>query len=128
MAIEQKTVIVEGSEYLLTQFDGERGFIVLQKLLKVVGPVLSSLAGGDENADVEKHVPLAEALKDLFSKIDDPSIFALVKELVSSASKDGSVVSFKSEFAGNYKKLFLLVQEIVEFNYGNVFTLGGTVA
>lgn len=123
MSIEQKKVTILDTEYMLTQFDGERGFIVLQKLLKVIGPVLAGMAGGD---DPEKNINLSEALRDLFTKIDDPSIFALVKELVATASKDNMAVNFKNEFAGNYQKLFQLVQAVVEYNYGNVFTLGGS--
>ena len=124
MAIEQKTVNVDGTEYMLTQFDGEKGFIVMQKLLKVIGPVLAGLSGSGKEG--EENVTLGDALKDLFVKIDDPTIFALVRELISTVSKDTMAISFKTEFAGNYKRLFALVQEVVEFNYGNVFTLGGS--
>jgi hypothetical protein len=35
-------------------------------------------------------------------------------------------INFDMEFAGKYDKLFNLVKEILEFNFGSVFTLFGS--
>ncbi|MNG33800.1 hypothetical protein D3C84_1201320 [compost metagenome] len=50
----------------------------------------------------------------------------LIKELIQTVSKSNMAINYDMEFAGEYDKLFLLVQEVVEFNFGSVFTLLGS--
>lgn len=117
--IQQKNVTVNGNDYLLTQFGGLQGLKLGKQLIKTLGPAFATLQATDGG--------VGKALDILFANLDD-NTEKLIIDLVSGASKSGVAVNFNMEFAGNYDTLFLLVKEIVEFNFGSVFTLLGSNA
>ena len=114
--IQQKMVTVRDTEYMLTHLPATRGVRVLKQLGKLVGPAIGSYQAGGIPAAVEV----------LFNNIESVDVENLIKELVGSASKGSMAINFDMEFAGQYDKLMLLVQEVVEFNFGSVFTLLGS--
>lgn len=116
--IQQKSTTIQGTEYLLTHLPATKGVRVLKQLGKLVGPAIGSYQEGGIPAAVEV----------LFNNIDTVDVESLIKELVNTVSKGSMAVNFDMEFAGQYDKLFLLVQEVVEFNFGSVFTLLGSDA
>lgn len=116
--IQQKTVSVLGTDYLLTHIPAIRGTRMLKRLVKLVGPAMATF---------QKDNDLGGAMSALFESLDD-GVEALIVELVASATKGSVGINFDSEFAGEYDKLALLVKEIVEFNYGSVFSLLGSDA
>lgn len=116
--IQQKTVTVQGTEYMLTHLPAIRGTRMLKRLVKLVGPAMATF---------QKEQDLGGAMSALFDNLDD-NVEALIVELVASATKQNMAIHFDSEFAGQYDKLALLVKEIVEFNYGSVFSLLGSDA
>lgn len=116
MAISQKQVNIQGTDYLITHFPAMRGTRVLKQLTKLIGPSFAVLQG---NGD------LTSALNILFENLDQ-NVEQLIVELVSTCSKGSMGINFDMEFAGEYDKLFLLVKEVVEFNFGSVFTLLGS--
>ena len=116
MAIGQKHVTIQGTEYLITHFPAMRGTRVLKQLTKLIGPSFATLQGGGD---------IGSALNILFDNLDD-NVEKLIVELVSTCSKGSMGINFDMEFAGEYDKLFLLVKEVVEFNFGSVFTLLGS--
>lgn len=118
MAIQQKEVNILGTDYLLTQFPGMTGLKLGKQLIKTLGPSFAVMSSGEGNS-------ITGALNVLFENLDDNSE-ALIIALVSSASKGSVAINFNTEFAGEYDKLFLLVKEIVEFNYGSVFQMLGS--
>lgn len=122
MALKQKTVTIGEEEFLITTLPTSRGLKVLKQITKLVGPAFGELAKG-EVADGQSVV--AAAISKLVENLDQVEIEVLVKELVSSATKGTVAINFDSEFSGEYAKLLMLVKEIVEFNYGSVFTLVG---
>lgn len=125
MAIKQKTTTINGEEYLLSTFPAGKGLKILKQLTKLVGPAFAEmLKGGDPESNTENAMSLA--LEKLFDNLDCVDVESLVKELITSATKGSVTINFDMEFSGEYDKLFQLVQEIVEFNFGNVFTLFGT--
>ena len=115
--IQQKDVTIKGQTYKLTHFNGMVGLKLGKQLVKVLGPSFAAASQGN----------IVDALETLFENLDDNSE-ALVIALVSGASKNNMAIDFNSEFAGEYDKLFLLVKEIVEFNYGSVFQMLGSAA
>lgn len=118
MAIKQKEVFINGEQYLLTSIPGMTGLKLGKQLIKTLGPAFAVLQG--EQASVSK------AMEVLFDNLDD-NAEALVIALVSSGANKGAMaINFNTEFAGEYDKLFLLVKEIVEFNYGSVFQMLGS--
>lgn len=121
--IRQKTVTISGEEFLISTLPATKGIKVLKQLTKLVGPAFSELMKGGQNEDFN---PVSVALEKLFDNLDSVDVENLVKELVGSASKGSVAINFDMEFSGDYAKLFMLVKEIVEFNYGSVFTLFGS--
>lgn len=120
MSIKQKTVTVLGQDYMLTQFPAIRGTKVLKQLTKLIGPSFAAMQGSANEADKMKL-----ALDTLFDNLDGP-VEDLLVVLVQSATKGNVAINFDMEFAGEYDRLFLLVKEIVEFNFGTVFTMFGS--
>lgn len=114
--ISQKTVNIKGDDYIITHMPAGRGVRVLKQLGKLAGPAFSSYQSGG----------LSGAISALFDNIDSVDVENLIKELVATASKGSMAINYDMEFAGAYDKLFLLVQEVVEFNFGSVFTLLGS--
>lgn len=121
--IKQKTININGEDFIINTLPATKGLKVLKQLTKLIGPAFSELIKGGEGSDVN---PVSVAMEKLFDNLDSVDIEVLVKELVSSASKGSIAINFDMEFAGDYAKLFSLVREIVEFNFGNVFTLFGS--
>lgn len=113
--IQQKEVTIKGDSYTLTHFNGMVGLKLGKQLIKVLGPSFTLASQGN----------IPEALSILFENLDENSE-ALVIALVSGATKGNMAINFNVEFAGEYDKLFLLVKEIVEFNYGSVFQMLGS--
>lgn len=119
MAIKQKTVNINGEDFLLTSIPAIGGTRILKQLVKLMGPSF---------AQFQKEQDLAGAMNLLFENLDSVGVEQLLVDLVSSATKGSMAINFNVEFAGEYDKLYLLVKEIVEFNYGSVFTLFGSDA
>lgn len=117
--IEQKTVNIQGTDYLLTQIPAIRGMRLGKQLIKLVGPAFATF---------QRDQDLGGAVTALLENLDAVGVEQLIVDLVSSANKGSMGIQFDSEFAGEYDKLYLLVKEIVEFNYGSVFTLLGSDA
>lgn len=115
--IQQKEVTIKGDSYTLTHFNGMVGLKLGKQLVKVLGPSFAAASQGN----------IVTALETLFNNLDDNSE-ALIIALVSGATKGNMAINFNVEFAGEYDKLFMLVKEIVEFNYGSVFQMLGSAA
>jgi hypothetical protein len=113
--ILQKEVTIKGDVYTLTHFNGMVGLKLGKQLVKILGPSFAAASQGN----------VADALQTLFENLDDNSE-ALIIALVSGATKGNMAINFNIEFAGEYDKLFLLVKEVVEFNYGSVFQMLGS--
>ncbi len=118
MAIGQKQVTILGTEYLITHFPAMRGTRVLKQLTKILGPALVQMQGDGQDK-------IGNAMNALFENLDQ-GVEQLIVELVSTCSKGSVGINFDMEFAGEYDKLFLLVREVIEFNFGSVFTLLGS--
>ena len=114
--IKQKTVTIEGDEYLLNSMPATKGLKCLKQITKVVGPAIAELDGEES---------FMKVIGKLLDNLDSVDVESLVKELVASAAKGNMAINFDTEFSGDYVKLFNLVKEIVEFNFGSVFTLVG---
>lgn len=114
--IGQKTVTVKDTDYVITHMPAGKGVRILKQIGKLVGPAFTSLQAGGT----------AAAIASLFDNIDNVDVEALIRELISTASKGSVAINYDMEFAGAYDKLFLLAQEVVEFNFGSVFTLLGS--
>lgn len=116
--ILQKQITVQGTDYTITHLPTTKGIRVLKQIGKLVGPAMLSYQGGG----------VAAAIGAIFENIDSVDVESLIKELIASVSKGSMAINYDMEFAGEYDKLYQLVQEVVEFNFGSVFTLLGSDA
>lgn len=116
--IQQKTVTILGQDYMLTHFPAIKGTKILKQLVKIVGPSIAALQGSSDDR-------VGAAMTALFDNLDGP-VEEVLMVLVDSATKNNMKINFDMEFAGEYDRLFLLVKEIVEFNFGSVFTMFGS--
>lgn len=127
MAIKQKTAVIKGEEFLLTSIPALAGVRILKELMKLGGPAFAAFQAksDDQGASAEG---LALAIEALLENLDKSPVEQLAVDLISSATKGNMAINFNLEFSGEYDKLFLLLKEIVEFNFGSVFTLFGSDA
>lgn len=140
--LKQKTVEIQGTTYMMTMFPYEKGIVLLNKLRPIIGRVFSEYYDTATNNQI-----LIDAVKDgmevnfkdirniesavivaLNSELDKVDSPALIKELLNSVTKDNMNLNFNDEFAGTYDKALLLVWEVIQFNFGSVFSLAGTRA
>lgn len=121
MALKQHTVTIGDEQFLLQTIPATKGLKLLKQITKLVGPAFGELTKGGDNPDGV----IGSAIGKLIENLDQVEVELLVKELVSSATKGTITINFDTEFAGEYAKLFHLTKEIVDFNYGSVFTLVG---
>ena len=121
MAIKQRTVKIGEDEFLITSLPATKGLKILKQLTKLIGPAFSELIKGEQ----EGVNPVSIAMEKLFDHLDSVDVEVLIKEIISSATKGTITINFDAEFSGDYDRLFTLTKEIVEFNFGSVFTLLG---
>lgn len=121
MAIKQKTIEVNGNEYLITQLGALKGTRVLKEITKLVGPAFAAMQKQGEAGSI------GDAMGMLFENLDNANIEGMIMELANTVAKsNGSPINFDMEFAGEYDKLFLVLKEVADFNFGSVFTLLGS--
>jgi hypothetical protein len=122
--LEQKSVNIDGVDYLLTQFPALDGIRYQKKLAKVVLPIIKEWMGGEEGENIFGNI--IDRVWENIDQLDEKFIVELVIKGATKGSVAFNEASFNMEFAGKYAKLFKLVQEIVKFNFSDVFTLLGS--
>jgi hypothetical protein len=124
MSNNEIQVSVEGTDYFIRKFGGEKSFIIGNKLRKVATGVLSTIS----SEDTENNVDIVSALGVLDTVLDSEQQLKLFKDLTSSVYKGTSLIDFDKEFGGDMVKLIKLAIEVVQFNYKDVFqTLGFSI-
>lgn len=114
--IQQKTVTIGTDTYMITHMPATRGVRTMKQLAKLLGPALPAYQSGS----------MVTAIGALLENLDNVDVENLLKELISTVSKNNMGINYDMEFAGKYDTLFKLAQEVVEFNFGSVFTLLGS--
>lgn len=113
---EQKQVEINGDTYLITQFPARKGIRIGKKVAKIILPAIGKMYGGDE-----KELNLGdmfEVIAENLDELDDKTI----DELLSETTVNKYTIDADNLFAGNYGTLFLLLWEIIEFNFSSVFS------
>jgi len=126
--IETFEKVIGTSNYMITQLPARRALRLQAKLLKLIGPAFSHLfvnASSDaENAD--KALPKAISL--FLAELDDKTFDVFVMEMLQGVRKDGHELTnstVDSEFSGNLNELFLVIQNVLEVNFGDFLAEGG---
>ena len=123
----QHNVTIKDVDYIINAFKGKQGFILKAKLLKVISPALAALRGTAEDADMVAII--TAVVSEVVSRIDESETLDLIIELLSNVYKGSVKLDFDKEFSQNYSAIYLLLAEVVKYNYKDVFqTLGITIA
>lgn len=123
----QHNVTVKDVDYIINAFKGKQGFLLKARLLKVISPALAALRGTAEDADMVSII--TAVVSEVVNRIDEGETLDLIIELLSNVYKGSVKVNFDTEFAQNYSAIYLLLAEVVKYNYKDVFqTLGITIA
>lgn len=109
---KQKEVVVNGDKYLITQFGAIKGMRLGKAVARAVLPAVSQIFGED-GVDT---VNIMESVAENLDKIDEN----VIVELLSETSKNKMSIDFDNEFSGNYYTLFMLVWEVIEFNFSDL--------
>ena len=123
----QHNVTIKDVDYIINAFKGKQGFLLKAKLLKVISPALAALRGTAEDADMVAII--TAVVSEVVSRIDESETLDLIIELLSNVYKGSVKLDFDKEFTQNYSAIYLLLAEVVKYNYKDVFqTLGITIA
>ena len=128
MAIETFEKVIGGSNYMITQLPARRALKLQAKLLKLIGPSASLLfaAAAKDLDSADDSIP--QAVRLLAEQLDDKTFDALVMEMIKGVRKEGHEIDERNidmEFAGNLNELFLVLQYVLEVNFGDFFQEGG---
>lgn len=121
MAITYKEINIDGVDYEISAFSATKGIRVFKTLGKLIGPALKSLSDATDAEDAS-----VKAITSLLQSMDDVAVEELMKDLMSCVSKGKVGIQFETEFQADYGKLVKLAQEVVNLNYGSLFTMLGT--
>lgn len=120
MAITRKTVEFDGTEYEIQAFVATKGIRIFKTLAKLIGPSFKALS---EAKDEEAAASLA--IVALLDSMDDVAVDELMKQLMSGVTKNKAELNFETEFMANYGLLIKLAQEVVNLNWGSLFSALG---
>lgn len=115
--IEQKEVTIKGENYLLTQFGGMKGVKYGKRVGRIILPILSVVFSEEGEVSMGKVI---DVVCENLDQLDED----LIVKLIDSVTKGGVAIDFDKEFAGNYDTLFMLLQEVIQFNFQSLFQLG----
>lgn len=122
MAIETHEKIIGNSNYMVTQLPARRALKLQAKLLKLIGPAFSHLFINASNDIDSADKALPKAVTMLLNELDDKTFDTFVMEMLQGVRKDGHELTnstVDSEFSGNLNELFLVIQYVLEVNYGD---------
>lgn len=117
--MEQKSKSINNTEYLVTQMDAISALKVQTKLIKILGPGILALVGGDKLSIKEK---IEKLIPQLMSNFDDTVVNDLVLFLFKKNVfiKEGTlpkVVEFSEHFPGKPMEMWKVVAFILEANF-----------
>lgn len=129
--IETKEKVIGSSNYAVTQLPARRALRLQAKLVKLLGPAVSTIfvATGDLDS-ADQSIP--KAITALASQLDDKTFDQLILDLLQGqVRKNGKEITeqvLDLEFAGNLNELFLVLSFVLEVNFGDFFREGGILS
>lgn len=116
-----KSFAIGGETYTITLFSPTRAVKLATKLSKLVLEPLSVMAGASgnkNNPDQNKVVELLpQAIRSLTQRLDEDEVLDLIRELMTSVSKNKKQIQFDLEFTGRLGDMVKLVYKIIEVQF-----------
>lgn len=109
MAIETKTITIDGRAYLFKQYSAAVGLPMMNKILRLIGPTLE--------AHTQRDTKLVATT--LLDQLFEPEVEELFNELVGTATRDGESIDYDTEFSGEYDHLFKFIMFAIQFHFGD---------
>jgi TorA maturation chaperone TorD len=119
--LKQETVQIGNDNFILTAYPALRGLKYQKHLAKVLLPAFAEMSG-DAPQEQEQNKNFAQVLAKLAENIDQLDENVVKEMVITGATKNGVSISFDLEFQADYGRLFELVQHLVRFNFGSVFS------
>jgi hypothetical protein len=105
-------------KYSSNYYSPEDGLAYLATLTKLLGvPICMMLSKGKKG---ELFSVLPQAVEALVSRMDEPAVVKLVKDLLSTTDNMGTIVggeAFNTHFRGRIGSVFKLLYQVVQFQY-----------
>lgn len=129
--LEQKTKVIGGRTWMVTQFTGTKTLRVMYALTKSLGPAVAALSGalgGKKPTSVlDMNVDLSEVVKQfLAGNASEAEVEKLIFTLLQNAVVDNRAVTkdmFDEVFAGpRFFDLPTVLAFVIEANYGDFFS------
>lgn len=113
--IPSKEVVIGDTTYRIQAFLGSKSVTLCGKVMKIVGPSISEFFNeGEDN--------VVKAVKVFAQSIGDDSLTPIVKEMLTSVTKDGKPINLDLDFLGDkFGHLPKLLVEVSLFNWGSMF-------
>lgn len=113
-----RSTIIKDIEYQIYVLPAGEGFVMANKLLKVVAPALAAIAtSGGEMKDLD----LSKVATELVANMDKLDTTAIVARLLKDMSANGQSVVFDTYFMCNYGVLLDLIIFTLKENFSSFF-------
>lgn len=130
-----KTITIGGTEYTITYYSSTISLEILTRIAKHVGEPLGRLFDGEsklgeDGLEAKLSEVLPGVLKSLSSNLDRKETVSLIKDIMDCLQvKTGDItakVVFDEHFRGNIGQVFVVMMEVLKFQYGSLGNaLGG---
>ncbi len=129
--IKAEDKVINGSTYTVTQMTARKALAMQAKLMKLIGPSAGVMLSQSGKSITEAEQCLPQAILMLVNQLDEKTFDSLVMELMQGVRKDNFELTpqvLDMEFAGNLNTLFLVLQFVLEVNFGDFFLPGGILS
>ncbi len=141
MGLDQKTKVIDGHTWVVTQFPARPGNKYKARLVKMIGPAISELlpaigslkdaAKGDTSPDMDAAMIAAipQVMSRLAQHVDEDVLVDTMVDLMAMSTRDSVAVTpelFDIEFAGNDSELYQALWFILQVNYPDFIEMVGS--
>lgn len=118
MSNKINVVEVNGISYDIQRIPATKSIVLGQQLAKVFVPLLKRL----QNATPEQPLTAGDMIDGFLENIDLIDVEAVTTQLGAYIYRGGKPVDFDNEFAGDFGQMFLVLREVVEFNFSGILS------
>lgn len=121
MACTEETKEINGASYYCRQWPASKSLLMKLKLINMFGASFAALA---KLATDSREGALQDAVGSLFSQADPETVLAMMREVVSSATRDGERITnanFDDVYSDNLLEFYQAFAFVLGVNYASFF-------